>query len=67
MASIENLISSSKVRKLLELSRSGERHMRARGGLPDPIKIGKRNFYVRAELEIALGLRVDDLSGVVRK
>jgi len=60
MPSLESLVSSDKLRKILKLSRSGEHKMRVEGKLPAPIKIGKRNFYMRNELEAALGLSPDN-------
>lgn len=59
MAHIENLIAATKVREVLGITANGELHMRARGALPAPIRIGRCNFYLRDELETILGLSTD--------
>jgi predicted DNA-binding transcriptional regulator AlpA len=53
---IENLLSAQRVRQILGISDTTELNMRERGTLPAPLRIGKRNYYIRQDLEASLGL-----------
>lgn len=57
---VEDLIPAQRLRESLCISPNGELSMRARGALPQPIKIGKQNYYVRTELESKLGLTIPE-------
>lgn len=53
---LEDLIPAQKMREIICITPNGELSMRKRGALPQPLKIGKQNFYVRSELEEKFGL-----------
>jgi len=57
MPHIESLIPARTVRKILDISPSAEINLRKLHALPQPLRIGRANFYIREELEESIGLK----------
>ena len=57
MPKLESLIPARVVRKILDISPSAEINLRRQSTLPEPIRIGRANFYLREELEERLGIK----------
>ena len=57
MPHIESLIPARTIRKILDISPSAEINLRKLHTLPQPLRIGRANFYVREELKESIGLK----------